>query len=105
MTMRLLGWGSLTGLGLLLLLAAVDRVVYQCPFGLFTGLVGAMAGGLMLVLGFLMSGASYLLATRNAAVDLRKRLLAAAIFTGAAGLVSGMGAIGLWVAAGRPFFP
>ncbi|MFZ5816450.1 MAG: hypothetical protein ACOY93_14305 [Bacillota bacterium] len=105
MTMRLLRTGSLAGLGLVLLLALVDRAVYRNPFGLFTGIVGALAGGMLLLLGFVMALTSYLLASRGQAVALRRRLLAAATFTGAAGLVGGTTAILVWLAAGRPLFP
>lgn len=105
MTMRLVLYGSLTGLGVTLVLALVDWQVYQNPFGLYTGIVGAMAGGIMLVLGFIMAVVSYLLASRGQAVVLRRQLLASAIFTGAAGMVGGTAAIVVWLAAGRPLFP
>jgi hypothetical protein len=38
-------------------------------------------------------------------VLLRRRLLASAIFAGAAGMVGGTAAMLIWVAAGRPMFP
>lgn len=105
MTKRLLLSGALSGTVLILLLAVADRMVYQNPFGLFTGIVGAMAGGIMLLLGLAMAVTSYLLASWGQAVILRKRLLAAAIFTGAAGLVGGTLAVVTWLIAGAPLFP
>lgn len=105
MTMRLLLFGTATGLALTILLAVLDRWIYQNPFGLFTGIVGAIAGGMILLLGFLMAVASYIMASRGQAIVLRKRLLAAAIFTGAAGMVGGTASMLLWLAAGRPLFP
>lgn len=73
-------------------------------FGLATLAVGILTGGLLLVAGFGMSLAAYWLASRNQAVRLRRRLLVAAIFCGAAGLTASLTATLLWVAAGRPFF-
>lgn len=105
MTLRLALHGSLMGLVLALGLALVDRLVYENPFGLFTGIVGTMVGGFLLLLGFLMSLVSYLLASRGQAALLRRRLLASAIFAGAAGMVGGIAAMSIWVAAGRPLFP
>lgn len=102
---RIALYGGLTGLGLVALLALADRLVVQNPFGVATGLVGAVAGGLMLLLGFLMAVISYQLASRGRAVELRRRLLVSAVFTGAAGMVSGTAAILVWLLAGRPFFP
>ncbi|MFZ5827015.1 MAG: hypothetical protein ACOY94_22195 [Bacillota bacterium] len=105
MTMRLLLTGALTGTGVVILLAVADRLIHQNPFGLATGIVGVIAGGVMLLLGLLMAVTSYVLARGGQAVLLRRRLLAAAIFTGAAGLVSGTLAVVVWLVAGTPVFP
>lgn len=105
MRMRLVLYGAAMGLLMVLLLALADRLIYQNPFGLATGIVGALAGGCMLLLAFLMAVTSYWLASRGQAILLRKRLLASAIFTGAAGMVGGTASMLVWLAAGRPFFP
>lgn len=102
MVMRLAGYGSLMGTGITLLLALADWLLYRKAFGLFTGLVGAVAGGLMLLLALGMAYISYLLASRGKGITLRRRLLASAIFTGAAGMLGGLLAIAIWLAAGRP---
>lgn len=102
MVLRLVGCGSLMGTGIALLLLLIDRFYVSGPFGLFAGLVGAAAGGLMLLLALAMAYTSYLLASRGQGIALRRRLLAGAIFTGAAGMISGLLAILTWLAAGRP---
>lgn len=105
MTMRLLLSGALSGMALTLLLAAADRLIHQNPFGLATGIVGVIAGGIMLLLALAMAVTSYLLASRGLAITLRRRLLGAAIFTGAAGLASGTLSAVIWLIAGTPVFP
>lgn len=74
-------------------------------FGLLTGLIGVPAGGIMLVLAFAMALTSYYMARAGRFASLRQRLLAGAIFTGAAGMTCGFTSAALWLAAGRPWFP
>lgn len=101
MTMRLLRNGSLSGVALSALLAGLDRLLAPgYPFGLFAGIVGVAAGGILLLLALAMSATSYLLASRGRSVTLRRRLLAAAIFAGAAGMVGGLLSALLWLGAG-----
>jgi|GEM_PF-5682988 len=106
MTVRLLGRGALVGLGLAVIAAGIEwRIIPARPYGLLTLAIGGAAGGILLLLALAMSVASLFLARRDQAAALRKRLLAAAIFSGAAGLAGGLGAMLIWVAAGRPTIP
>lgn len=97
--------GLLAGLALAGALAAFDALAIGYLFGLQTMIFGVSAGGIMLLLGFAMSVISYVLASRGVMAELRGRLLAAAIFTGAAGMSCGFAAAGIWFAAGHPWFP
>ncbi len=104
--MRMILGGALAGLALTALLAIGDSVIYQgYLFGLQTVIIGVMAGGFMLLLALGMSVASYLFATRGSQFILRRRLLAAAIFTGVAGVITGFSSVAIWALAGRPIFP
>lgn len=104
MMMRAIWMGALGGLGITLCLAVGEALLAGGQlFGLRTGIVGVAAGGIMLAVAFLMSLTSYWLASRNRAPGLRRRLLQAAIYTGAAGMTCGFSAATLWLIAGRPW--
>jgi len=104
-TTRLIIRGLLAGVGLTGALALVDAFAFGYYFGLQTMILGVGAGGIMLVLAFVMSLACYWLASRGRLPEFRRRMLAAAIFTGAAGMACGFSSAAVWFAAGRPFFP
>lgn len=104
MTTRAIGMGTLAGFGITVFLAIGEALMAGGRlFGLRTGIIGVTAGGLMLTVAFLMSVTSYWLAARNRAPALRRRLLQAAVYTGAAGMACGFSAAALWLAAGRPW--
>jgi len=104
-TMRLIVRGLLAGTVLAAGLAVFDAAAFGYLFGLQAMLLGVGAGGLMLLLAFLMSLATYWLATRGRMAEFRRKLLAGAIFTGAAGMACGFGSALVWFAAGHPWFP
>jgi hypothetical protein len=105
-TLRLILRGLLTGTLVAGGLAVWDGVAYHgYMFGLQAALVGVPAGGLTLLLAFGMALLSYWLAKGNRLPDLRRHLLAGAIFAGAAGMACGFTSAALWAAAGRPWFP
>lgn len=104
-TMRLILRGLIAGIGVAAAAALFDAFAVGYYFGLQALIIGVGAGGLMLVLAFLMSLGSYWLATRGRLTELRRKLLAAAIFTGAAGMTCGFGSVVIWMLAGRPIFP
>lgn len=104
-TLRLILRGLLAGIGVAAAVALFDALAIGYYFGLQALIIGVSAGGLMLVLAFLMSLGSYWLATRSRLTDFRRKLLAAAIFTGAAGMTCGFGSVVVWILAGRPLFP
>lgn len=104
-TLRLVLRGLAAGVGLAAAVALFDAFAVGYYFGLQALIVGVSAGGLMLVLAFLMSLGSYWLAARGRLAQLRRKLLAAAIFTGAAGMTCGFGSVMVWLLAGRPLFP
>jgi hypothetical protein len=98
--------GMVTGVVLVIALAVWDRWASGAPaFGLATAVVGVVAGGLLLVAGFVMALVSYGLAQRNRAPLLRRRLLTGAIWAGGAGMSLGLSAAVVWLAAGQPWFP
>lgn len=98
--------GVVAGLVLTALIALADLIWYRgYLFGLVTLIIGIITGGAALLLGFLMAVSAYLLASRGSAPVLRRRLITAAVFTGAAGLTLSLTVAGLWAVAGRPFFP
>lgn len=104
--MRLILRGVAAGLVLAALIALADLVWYRgYLFGLVTLIIGMITGGAALLLGFLMAVTAYLLASRGTATVLRRRLITAAVFSGAAGLTLSLAVAGLWAAAGQPFFP
>jgi hypothetical protein len=105
-TLRLILRVLLAGVLLAGGLAIWDGVAFKgYLFGLQAALVGVPAGGLMLLAAFLMAIASYQLARSGRLPELRRRLLAGAIFAGAAGMACGFASAALWAAAGHPWFP
>lgn len=103
--LQTLGGGAVAGMLLFGLITLFDALAVQSyPFGVRTGTLGAATGGISLVLALLMSYISYELAKRNKAGGLRRRLLSAAIFTGAAGFTCGLASMLLWLGAGRPWY-
>ncbi len=105
-TWNMIRVGALTGLALTVALAVWDHLSTRgYLFGLRTGIVGTLAGGIALLLALGMAVTSYVLARRNQVPWLRRRLLAAAIFTGAAGMLCGVSSALLWLAVGQPWFP
>lgn len=106
MIVRLMLRGTLAGVLLTGGLAIWEGIRSQgYLFGLLTGLIGVPAGGIMLVLAFSMALTSYYMARAGRYASLRQRLLAGAVFTGAAGMACGISSAALWVAAGSPWFP
>lgn len=104
--MKLILRGVAAGLVLAALIALADLIWYRgYLFGLVTLIIGMVTGGAALLTGFLMAVAAYLLASRGTAPVLRRRLILAAVFTGAAGLTLSLAVVGLWAVAGQPFFP
>ena len=105
-TLGLIRRGALAGLGLTAVLCIIDALWYRgYLFGLLGGVLGVTAGGVALGLALAMALTSYYLASRSRAPSLRKRLLAGAIWTGAAGMTCGVTSVGVWLIAGRPWFP
>ncbi|MDF2629405.1 MAG: hypothetical protein K0R39_3236 [Symbiobacteriaceae bacterium] len=98
-------WGLVAGVGIAGAVALFDAFAVGYYFGLQALIIGVGAGGLMLLLAFAMSLGSYWLATRGRLTEFRRKLLAAAIFTGAAGMACGFGSFAVWLAAGSPIFP
>jgi len=103
--LRLILRGLAAGVAVAAAVALFDAFAIGYYFGLQALIIGVAAGGLMLVLAFLMSLGSYWLATRGRLTEFRRKLLAAAIFTGAAGMTCGFGSVVVWMLAGRPIFP
>lgn len=98
--------GVAAGLVLAALIALADLIWYRgYLFGLVTLIMGMITAGAALLFGLLMAVTAYLLASRGTAPVLRRRLIAAAVFTGAAGLTLSLTVAGLWALAGQPFFP
>ena len=106
LTLRVVGWGFLTGLLAAGGLAVADGTLNNgYMFGLQTAVIGVPLGGAMLVMAFLMSLLSYWLAQKGMLAGLRRYLLASAVFTGPAGMACGLASVAIWAAAGRPWFP
>jgi hypothetical protein len=100
-TVGLIIRGGLAGLGLTAALAVIDALMHGgSRFGLQTGMI---TGGGALGLALLMALTSYYLVSRSREPALRKRLLAGAIWAGAAGMACGVSAIMLWLVGGRPW--
>jgi|GEM_PF-5449672 len=105
MSLRPALWGLCAGALLALALVTTDFLLARGGwFGSRSGLIGTTAGGIMLLLAFGMAVASYQMARRNAQPILRRRLLAGALFTGAAGMVCGLITAAVWAYQG-PILP
>jgi hypothetical protein len=103
-TVGLIIRGGLAGLGLTAALAVSDALMHGgSRFGLQTGMIGMITGGGALGLALLMALTSYYLVSRSREPTLRKRLLAGAIWAGAAGMACGVSSIMLWLVGGRPW--
>lgn len=105
MTVKLIMRGLAAGAVLAAGIAVFDAVAFGYYFGLQAMLIGVGGGAIMLLLALFMSLASYWLASRGYLAEFRRRLLAGAIFTGAAGMACGFASASVWFAAGRPWFP
>lgn len=94
--LRLMLKGLVAGLMAAGLIAGAARIANGHEWGVATLAVGALTGALVLLMALGMSGLSYYLAVRQRSAGLRRRLLASAIFCGAAGMSCGMTAVFLW---------
>lgn len=102
-TLGLVLRGGLAGVAATALLTLLDLTLGGGrQFGLRTGVIGVLAGGMLLVLALGISCVSYWMASRGRMASLRRRLLAGAVWAGAAGGSLGTTAALVWLAAGHP---
>lgn len=103
--LRIIGKGVAAGVLIAAAIALLDVLWKRGdPFGLLSGILGILTGFLTLLLAFGMAMSGYMLASRNLAPALRKRLVLGAVWAGTAGMTCGFASALLWLAAGRPWF-